>query len=306
MSFSRKLVLTIANNRWIESFALKYGMKLGASRFVSGDTLQDSLQTIHQLNQENLLVTIDHLGESVQSEEEAGKATESIISIFDAIKRERLHSNVSVKLTQLGLSLSPEFCLENMKRIAAKAKETNNFVRIDMEDTPHLEKTIEIFHNLLDRYGNDHVGLVIQSYLYRSLADVESLGKKKANLRIVKGAYKEPPEVAYPKKKDVDKNYLRLVKTHLKNGCYTAIATHDENIIKHLKKWLAEEKIPRDQYEFQMLFGIRNKLQRELVQEGYRVRVYTPFGTDWYPYYTRRLAERPANILFILKNLLRS
>ncbi|WP_052807377.1 proline dehydrogenase family protein [Risungbinella massiliensis] len=305
MSISRKLVLSVSGNRLVKSFAMKYGMKLGAARFVAGESLNASLDMVHSLNRENLVVTLDHLGESVENREEATTATNAVLEIFDAIKRERLHSNVSVKLTQLGLALDPAFCLDNMDRIVAKAKETSNFVRIDMEDTPFLEQTMNIFLTLLERYGKEHVGLVIQSYLYRSIEDVEALGKKGVNLRIVKGAYKEPPEVAYPQKKDVDENYLRLVQTHLQNGCYTGIATHDEKIIEELKIWLAQEKISQDLFEFQMLYGVRNGLQRNLVKEGYRVRVYTPFGTDWYPYFTRRIAERPANALFILKNMFR-
>lgn len=305
MSISRKLVLSVSGNKLVKSFAMKYGMKLGAARFVAGESLHASLDMVHSLNRENLVVTLDHLGESVENREEATTATNAVLEIFDEIKRERLQSNVSVKLTQLGLALDPAFCLDNMDRIVAKAKETSNFVRIDMEDTPFLEQTMDIFLTLLERYGKEHVGLVIQSYLYRSLDDVALLGKKGVNLRIVKGAYKEPAEVAYPQKKDVDENYLRLVQTHLQNGCYTGIATHDEKLIAELKIWLEQEKISKDLFEFQMLYGVRNGLQRSLVKEGYRVRVYTPFGTDWYPYFTRRIAERPANAFFILKNMFR-
>lgn len=306
MSISRSLVLTLAGNKVVTSFVSKYGMKLGASRFVAGESLEEAIRFVSQINQEGLVVTLDHLGESVFTKEEAIKATDEAVHIFEAIAQSGVNSNVSVKLTQLGLDIDSEFCFENMDRIAAKAKECNNFVRIDMEDTPRLEITIDIFNRLLQKYGKEHVGLVIQSYLYRAVDDVAKLGENKVNLRIVKGAYKEPADVAFPQKKDVDDNYIRLVQNHLLNGCYTAIATHDETIIHTLKQWIKEQNIASNLYEFQMLYGVRNGLQRDLVKEGYKVRVYTPYGKDWYPYFTRRIAERPANALFILKNFFRN
>lgn len=303
MSISRKIVLTLAGNKLISSFVTKYGMKLGASRFVSGETLEDAMKSVKEINRQGLLVTLDHLGEFISTKEEATAATNEVLRLLDAIDEHGVNANVSVKLTQLGLDLDKEFCLENMDRITQKAKEKNNFVRIDMEDSPRVDATLEILNTLVDKYGKEHIGTVIQSYLYRSEDDVRELGKKNINLRIVKGAYKEPPSVAYPNKKDVDQNYIKLCQIHLENGNYTAIATHDEAIINQLKAWIKENQIPDHLYEFQMLYGIRDGLQRQLIQEGYKVRVYTPYGTDWYPYYTRRLAERPANILFILKNL---
>ncbi|MBA4543343.1 proline dehydrogenase family protein [Thermoactinomyces daqus] len=302
MSLSRKVVLTLAGNKAVTSFVSNYGMKLGAARFVAGESLRAAMDRVKHLNDEGLIVTLDHLGESVTSREEALEATQAAIDIFDAIKENGVNSNVSVKLTQLGLDIDHAFCLENMNRIAQKAKETQNFVRIDMEDTPRLDVTIDIFNTLVDKYGKDHIGLVIQSYLYRSEQDVINLGKKNVNLRIVKGAYKEPASVAFPNKKDVDRNYVKLVQLHLQNGNYTAIATHDEAIIHELKAWLKENRIPDNLYEFQMLYGVRNGLQRQLVSEGYKVRVYTPYGMDWYPYFTRRIAERPANAFFVLKS----
>ncbi len=306
MSFARKVVLSLAANRVIRSFVGKYGLKLGAGRFVAGETLPAAILKTKELNEQNIWVTLDHLGESVTTKEEAINATQMAIDTFAAIHQAGLtKTNVSVKLTQLGLDIDSSFCLENIKKITAKAHETNNFLRIDMEDTPRIDITMEIFQTLLNEFGTSTVGLVIQSYLYRSKQDVENLGKQGVNLRIVKGAYKEPREVAFPAKKDVDDNYIALVKQHLQNGCYTAIATHDENMITPLKKWLKEAKIPDHLYEFQMLYGIRSDLVRRLVAEGYKVRVYTPFGKEWYPYFTRRLAERPANAFFILKNLFR-
>lgn len=302
MSLGRTLVLTLAGNKLVTSIVSKYGMKLGAARFVAGESLEAAINFVRSINKDGLVVTLDHLGESVFTKEEAEHATQEAIAIFDAIEQSGVQSNVSVKLTQLGLDIDPEFCFANMDRIAAKAKATNNFVRIDMEDTPRLEITIDIFTRLLGKYGKEHVGLVIQSYLYRAVDDVAKLGENKVNLRIVKGAYKEPSSVAFPQKKDVDDNYIRLVQNHLLNGCYTAIATHDETIIHTLKQWLKDQQIDQNLFEFQMLYGVRNGLQRELVKEGYKVRVYTPYGKDWYPYFTRRIAERPANAFFILKN----
>lgn len=303
MSLSRKIVLSLAGNKLITSFFTKYGMKLGAARFVSGETLEAAMESVKKINQQGLVVTLDHLGEFITTKQEATEATSEVIRLLDAIEEHGVTANVSVKLTQLGLDLDKEFCLENMDRITAKAKEKNNFVRIDMEDSPRVDATLDILNTLVDKYGKDHIGTVIQSYLYRSEEDVKELGKKNINLRIVKGAYKEPHSVAFPNKSDVDRNYINLCQIHLKNGNYTAIATHDELIINELKTWIKENQIPDHLYEFQMLYGIRDGLQRQLIQEGYKVRVYTPYGTDWYPYYTRRLAERPANILFILKNL---
>lgn len=300
------MVLGLAGNKAVTSVVSRYGMKWGAARFVAAENLQKTIEVVNGLNKEGLVVALDHLGESVESREEAIEATQASIDILDAIQSSGVDSNVSVKLTQLGLDIDETFCLDNVDQIARKAKETNNFLRIDMEDSPRVDVTLRIFNTLLDRYGKEHVGLVIQTYLYRSEQDVLELGKKNANLRIVKGAYKEPASVAFPNKKDVDDNFIKLVKLHLQNGNYTAIATHDEVIINHLKKWLKEENIPNNLYEFQMLFGVRNGLQRELAKEGYKVRVYTPYGQDWYPYFTRRLAERPANVFFILKNMFRN
>ncbi|SFS30646.1 proline dehydrogenase family protein [Marininema halotolerans] len=305
MSMTRKAVLTISANPFITRLVSKYGMKLGASRFVAGENMGDTLLKVKELNNEGLLVTLDLLGESVHTREEALVATDGAIRSFDAIQQQGVNSNVSVKLTQLGLDIDPYFCLDNMDRIVAKAKETGNFVRIDMEDSPRIDATMDIFSTLLEKYGRDHIGLVIQSYLYRSDKDVEQLGTHNVNLRIVKGAYKEPKEVAYPEKKDVDEAYRRLVASHLRNGCYTAIATHDIAIIQWAKTFVKENNISTDLFEFQMLYGIATSLQLDLAREGYKVRVYTPYGKDWYPYFSRRIAERPANALFILKSLFR-
>jgi len=302
----RKIVLSVAGSQFVTNFVTKHGMKMGAIKFISGENVEQAAKVVKELNKEGLSVTLDHVGESVSTKEEAIEATNEAIKIFDVIDKYHLDSNVSVKLTQLGLNLDHDFCYENMDRIAAAAKQHNNFVRIDIEDSPVVDITIDIFKRLLQKYGKEHIGLVVQSYLYRTEEDVTDLGKSGVNLRIVKGAYKEPKEVAFPRKKDVDDNYNKIVALHLKNGNYTAVATHDEKIIEETKRFVKENNIPKDQFEFQMLFGIRNGLQRELVKEGYKVRVYTPYGRHWYPYFSRRLAERPANLLFILKSLFKS
>ena len=305
MSLSRRAVLTLAGNRLVSRFVTRYGMCLGASRFVAGETLEQAIEKVKSLNRDGLLVTLDHLGESVTTRKEALEATQSALDIFDAIAESGVNSNVSVKLTQLGLDIDYGFCLENMERIALKAKESGNFVRIDMEDSPRVKATIDIFKTLLKKVGKEHIGLVIQSYLYRSESDVKDLGELGANLRIVKGAYKEPKKVAFPDKRDVDENYKRLVAMHLKNGCYTAVATHDEKIIEWTKSFEKEDGIPKDLYEFQMLYGCGAGCSGNWPGR-LKVRVYTPYGKDWYPYFTRRIAERPANALFILKISLRS
>jgi len=304
LSLSRRIILSAADNVLIRSIAVRYGLRLGASRFVAGTTIEDALRVARELNSKGLVVTMDLLGESVSNRDEALAAREEILKILPAVEREGIDSGLSIKLTQLGLDIDGEFCLDNVDRIVRQAKELGNFVRIDMEDSPRVQATIDIFRELHDRYG-DHVGLAVQSYLYRTMDDVIELGPRKANLRIVKGAYSEPPEVAYQSKRDVDEEFCRIVEKHLELGGYAAVATHDRKIIDFTKRLVQERGIPHDQFEFQMLYGISRGLQEELVSEGYKVRVYLPFGSHWYPYFTRRLAERPANLFFVLRNLLR-
>jgi proline dehydrogenase len=229
-----------------------------------------------------------------------------ILRVLETIGRERLNANMSVKLTQLGLTVDRPLCFELMRRICSTARDAGHFVRIDMENSAVTQLTIDLYKQLLAEFGTRTVGLAVQAYLYRSEADVNELGALGANLRIVKGAYKEKAGVAYPRKSDVDRNYAKLVKTHLSNGCYTAIATHDAELIAELKQYAQTMKIPRTQYEFQMLYGIAEQLQQKLTEEGFRVRVYTPFGRQWYPYFMRRIAERPANLWFVLKHWLHS
>ncbi len=304
-SFMRRAVMATAGSRPVSRLFQQYGMRLGVNRFVAAETLEETIGVVHRLNEQGMLVTLDYLGESVHDRAAALAAVEEIVGLFAAIDRHRLNANVSVKLTQLGLSIDETFCFGNMDRIVTEAKTYDSFVRIDMEDSSVTGPTIDLYRKLHEKHGGAPVGLVIQSYLYRSRRDVEQLGKLRANLRIVKGAYNEPKEIAFPVKADVDANYTRLAELHLGNGCYTAIATHDERIIDHMKRFVARNRIPPDRFEFQMLYGIAVNLQRRLVQEGYRVRVYTPYGKHWYPYFTRRIAERPANLAFVLKGFFR-
>lgn len=249
-----------------------------------------------------MICTLDHLGEFVSSREEAVEATQYNIKTLEAIAEAGVISNLSVKMTQLGLDIDRDFCLENMSRILETAKKLNIFVRIDMENYAHCQMTLDILRELRQTY--DNVGTVIQAYLFRANQDVEEL--KGISLRLVKGAYKESPEVAYQEKEQVDENYMRIIEKHLLNGSYTAIASHDHNIVAKVKEFTETHNIPKDQFEFQMLYGFRTDMQLSLVEEGYTVRVYIPFGNDWFGYFMRRLAERPQNVAFALKGFLSS
>jgi proline dehydrogenase len=263
---------------------------------------------------------MDHLGEAVTNEEEANRATDEILQMMDTIEQNRLQSGVSIKLSQIGLNLSEELCIANLERIVHKAREHSIFVRIDMEDSTLTEATLRIFHRFLDQGYSNVLGVVIQAYLYRSLDDVQKLVDRKVRVRLCKGAYKEPPQIAFPKKQDVDANYDRLARMMLKSIASSdppklsadgripplpAFATHDIRRIEEVKSLLQEYTFPPQAVEFQMLYGIRRDLQEKLAGEGYPMRVYVPYGSEWYPYFVRRLAERPANLWFFLSNLLR-
>ena len=291
----------LAKNKRMNQWAKKYGWHVGAQRFVAGESIEQAIVKIKQLNEDGRSVTLDHLGEFVTSEEEARQFTYMCVKTLDAIHAANVSSHLSVKLTSLGLDISPDLCLNNVENIVRKAQEYQIFVRIDMEDYSHCQMTIDLFKHLRKTY--DNVGIVLQAYLYRTDKDWEQLATIAPNIRFVKGAYKESDEVAFPNKADVDENYIYLVKQHLLHGQYAAIATHDEQIISKLKEFLVEKEIKREQFEFQMLYGIRDDLQKQLVDEGYRVRVYVPYGTDWFGYYMRRLSERPANVWFVVKNV---
>ena len=289
----------LSTNKTMNKAAKKWGLKLGASQVVAGKTIEEAIEVIRRLTDEGLVCTIDHLGEFVEEETEAIKATEAALQILDKIAETGVACNLSIKLTKLGLDISEQLCLDNMRKIVALANKHSNFVRIDMEDYQHLEQTLSILRQLDKEFHN--VSTVIQAYLYRSEGDVLSLNGHP--LRLVKGAYREREEVAFQSKREIDKNYMKLIKLHLRNGNYTAIATHDHLIIEKVKKFVKAQRIPTSRFEFQFLYGFRPKLQRELVAQGYKVRVYVPFGEEWFGYFMRRLAERPQNVSFALKGL---
>jgi proline dehydrogenase len=272
-------------------------------RFIAGETLADALAAVIRLKDAGLDYTLDHLGESVTSEAEAEAASRDYIAILDRLAHEGLRPNISVKLTALGLALDEQFARRNLAAIAERARRHRGFVRIDMEGSPYVEGTLRTFRDT-DAPG-DALGVVIQAYLRRSEKDVDDLIAMGARVRLVKGAYQEPATIAFPDKKDVDANFLRLTRKLLSSEGYHAIASHDPAIIAATKDFVRQNQVRADRFEFQMLYGVSRRQQRQLVAEGYRMRIYVPFGTQWYPYFMRRLAERPANVLFLLKNLAR-
>jgi proline dehydrogenase len=272
-------------------------------RFVAGEELVDAVEAIRQLNRRGISASFDHLGESITSEVETRKEVNEYVRVLDSIHESRLDSNVSVKLTQLGLDVSQDLCYANTRTIVGAALRYNNFVRIDMEDSTKTDATLQVFKRLRAEFEN--VGIVIQAYLFRSEKDTEELLELGARIRLCKGAYKEPPSVAFPRKADVDANYIKLTKMLLSSSAYHGIATHDENMIAATIQFAKERNISPDKFEFQMLYGIRRDLQEKLVRDGYRMRVYVPYGRYWYPYFMRRLAERPANVWFVLRNMVR-
>ena len=272
-------------------------------RFVAGEDLPDAVEAIRQLNRKNISASFDHLGESINSEAETRQEVDEYIRVLESINSNKLDSNVSVKLTQLGLDVSQELCYSNTRAIVEAALGYDNFVRIDMEDSTKTEATLQVFKRLRREFEN--VGIVVQAYLYRTEKDVEELLKIGARIRLCKGAYKEPPEVAFPKKADVDENYVKLMRMLLPSGIYHGIATHDQKMIEPTRQFAKDQGIRPDKFEFQMLYGIRRDLQQKLVKDGYRMRVYVPYGRYWYPYFMRRLAERPANLWFVLRNMFR-
>ncbi len=290
-----------------------------ASRFIAGEKLEDAIQTIKALNAKGINATLDHLGEHTSNVQEADRATQDIFNAIDAIQEAGVRANVSIKLTQIGFALGEEVCVGNLKRILEHAREKGNFVRIDMEDSPCVDVTLKTFRRMLED-GFTNTGVVLQAYLYRSEKDVKEVVEKGGKVRLCKGAYKEPPEVAFPKKKDVDANYDRLSEM-LIDGALAAgsptlsadgkippipgIASHDPNRLAYAKAYAQKVGLPKNALEFQMLNGIRRDLQEQYVQEGYPVRIYVPYGTEWYPYFMRRLAERPANVWFFISNFFR-
>lgn len=297
----KNMFQSLGKSRTANRLAKKYGLRFGAARFVAGETIQQSIEAVRALNQDRRVATLDHLGEFVFSEEEALESAAMCIQTLDAIASSGVKSNLSLKMTSLGLDISRELCVNNMKRILDCARQHGNFVRIDMEDYAHCQISLDIYRELRQEY--DNVGIVIQAYLFRTMQDIDDLHALGANLRLVKGAYKESPQVAFPEKSAVDENYKKIIRKHLLNGHYTAIASHDEAIINFTKEFVSSNRISIEQFEFQMLYGICEDLQKQLVKEGYRVRIYVPYGVDWFGYFMRRLAERPANVWFVLKNM---
>jgi proline dehydrogenase len=299
----RSFLLHLSENKRLAPLIMHNGLsRRVARRFVAGETLDDAVEVARKVNGAMQLASLDLLGENVSDEAGARQAAENYLAIFERIEREKLDSNVSLKLTQLGIDLNEGLCQELLEKIIARAAAQGNFVRIDMEGSPYTERTVEITKRVRARYSA--VGTVMQAYLYRTEKDVLDLISVGCRLRLCKGAYKEPPDIAFPKKSDVDANYVKLMKLLLPSGIYHGIATHDPAMIDATKDFAREKNIGREQFEFQMLYGIRTDLQKQLVRDGFRLRIYIPYGTDWFPYFMRRLAERPANLTFFLRNLL--
>ena len=274
-----------------------------ALRFVAGEKIPDAIEAIRVLNAKGFSATADYLGEMVNKREDAGRATEEYLEVLRQIDRNKLNSNVSLKLTQFGLGMDEDFCKSNVEQVVKLAAQYNNFVRIDMEGSPYTESTLRIFKSLRSQYEN--VGIVIQAYLFRSEKDIQDVIGLSGRIRLCKGAYKEPPEISFKEKKDTDKNFIKLMEILLQSGIYHGIATHDPAMIQATKEFAKKQNIGKEKFEFQMLYGVRRDLQENLLKEGYRVRIYVPYGDEWYSYLMRRMAERPANLLFVLRNLLR-
>jgi proline dehydrogenase len=318
----RSFLIYLSKAAWAQKLMTSWGIAWRvASRFVAGVTVGEALGAVRELNENCINATLDQLGEHTSTMEEADRATDGILRVLDEIERAGVRANVSIKLTQIGMGLDEEICRQNLVRILDQVKKHGNFLRIDMEDTPYTDTTLGIFYSMLQRGFNvSQVGLVVQSYLYRTEADVRKLLEYNTHLRLVKGAYKEPTDKAFPKKTDVDASFDLLTKLMIDAACkidakkisadgrvppIPAIATHDEKRIAFAKQYAEKVGLPKEALEFQMLFGIRRDLQEQLVKAGYPVRIYVPFGTHWYPYFMRRLAERPANIWFFVSNFFR-
>ncbi len=313
----RSILIYLSKAAWAQTLVTSWGFAWRtASRFIAGVKLEDAVRVVRELNAKGINATLDHLGEHTSAPEEAQQATDDIFATLDALGADpSLRGNVSIKLTQIGLGLDETLCAENLERILARARQTRTFIRIDIEDTPYTDKTINLYYAMLEK-GYDNVGMAVQSYLYRAEADTRRMMQDATRIRLVKGAYREPPDKAFPKKADVDANFDLLCKILVDTALATqsqlsddgrfppipAIATHDQKRIAFAKNYAKKVGLPKAGLEFQMLYGIRRDLQEELVKDGYPVRVYVPFGTHWYPYFMRRLAERPANIWFFVSN----
>jgi Proline dehydrogenase len=303
---SRSALIWLSRQEGLKDFATSFGVfKKLTTRFVAGETIDEAVNFIREINTEGCSASFDHLNESVGNAAEADIEVAEYLNILSRIDETKINSNVSIKLTQFGLGLDHELAYKNVRRVVEEAHRRRNFVRVDMEDSSVTQVTIDIFKRLRGEFGLNDVGIVLQSYLRRTYADAQELVKLPARIRICKGAYNEPPEVAFPNKKDVDDNYVRVMQLLLSSGTYHGIATHDPRMIEATTNYASREGIGKDKFEFQMLYGVRRDLQHQLAHDGYNMRVYVPYGKHWYPYFMRRLAERPANIWFVLKNVLK-
>jgi proline dehydrogenase len=295
----KDLFIGLSQNQFLNSAAKKYGLKMGAQSVVAGTNIEETIQSIKELNAHGISCTVDNLGEFVFKKEEAIEAMENILAVIEAIHEHKVDAHISLKPTQLGLDIEYDFCLSNLRKIVHRAKQYDIFVNFDMEDHGHLDPSFQILDELSKEY--DNVGTVIQAYFFRAKDDIQKY--QNYRLRIVKGAYKEPAELAYQDKKEIDRNYIKLIEWHLLNGKFTSIATHDHHVINHVKEFVKQNDIPNDKFEFQMLYGFRKDMQLKLASEGYNFCTYVPFGNDWYGYFMRRLAERPQNLNLVAKQV---
>jgi proline dehydrogenase len=301
----RNLVIRLSGNPRLLRLVSHLGNQSGlVRRFIAGATVEEALEAVRELNRRGMVASLDQLGEHITEESEACRASQGYVRLLEQIQQSGVDSNISIKLTQLGLGISTDLCSTNLQSILDKAHDLNNFVRIDMEGSDYTQKTLDLFHHSFEVYGH-HVGIVIQAYLYRSEDDIRRLAPLGCNVRLCKGAYLEPADRAFPKKQDVDANFKRLAEMLLLSPAYTAIATHDEEMIRHTRRVVEERRIQLSRLEFQMLYGIRRDYQSQISGEGFKMRIYVPFGTQWAPYFMRRMAERPANFFFVLRNLIR-
>jgi proline dehydrogenase len=301
---TRSALLYLARQEKLKDFAARFSLFRNlTTRFIAGENIDAAVAAIRELNAHGCSASFDHLNESVGSVAETEAEFEEYLNVLAKIDESGINSNVSIKLTQFGLDIDPELAYRNARRVVEDAARRGNFVRVDMEGSNVTQITIDIFKRLRSEFGLNDVGIVLQSYLRRTFDDAQELLQIPARIRICKGAYNEPPEVAFPNKKDVDENYIRVMKLLLSSGTYHGIATHDPNMINATIRYAREQGIGKDAFEFQMLYGIRRNLQEQLAKDGYNMRVYVPYGKHWYPYFMRRLAERPANIWFVMKNL---
>jgi proline dehydrogenase len=303
-AISRRAILAAAESSTLRSFVRRHGMRFGASRFVAGETFDSAVPVLRALNERGLLTNTTLLGEGVREPAETRAVVEDYRRVLDGIRRESLHTNIAIKLTHLGLALDRELAYGNVAALAEHARGLDNVVRMDMEESRYVDPTLAVYRRLRES-GADNVGIVLQAYLYRTERDLDELLPLSPNVRICKGAYLEHPDIAYPEKRDVDAAYVRLLERALPDAGFVGIATHDERMIEHAIAFTQREQIPSERFQFQMLYGVRSQLQLSLARRGYAVLVATPFGPDWYRYLMRRLAERPANIGFLLRNVVR-